>query len=223
MAFQPIVSWSTREVFAYEALVRSRARELASPPALFDAAERLDRLTDLGRTIRRTTVRDATGAGVAVPLLFVNLHPHDLRDDTLFTVADPLAPLAERVVFEVTERASLDDIPDAITRVASLRARGFRVALDDLGAGYAGLTSFAQLLPDFVKLDMSLVRGIDGHAAKQRLVASMIAVCRDLGMELIAEGVETAAERDTLVALGANLLQGYLFAKPAPPFAEVAW
>src|SRR3954468_21607980 len=103
-------------------------------------------------------------------------------------------------------------------RMASLRAMGYRIAIDDLGACYAGLTSFAQLEPEVVKVDMSLVRGIDRSAVKQKLVRSIIALCTELGIHLIAEGIETPEERDMLVALGGDLCQGYLFAKPGRGF-----
>jgi EAL domain-containing protein (putative c-di-GMP-specific phosphodiesterase class I) len=100
---------------------------------------------------------------------------------------------------------------------------GFRIALDDLGAGYAGLTSFAQLEPDFVKFDMSLVRGVDKNEKKRKLIQSMTALFKELGLLTIAEGVETTSERDALTSIGCDLLQGYLFAKPANPFPGVAW
>ena len=100
---------------------------------------------------------------------------------------------------------------------------GFRIAIDDLGAGYAGLTSFATLEPEFVKLDMSLVRDVDKNPTKKKLVRSMTSLCRDLGMLVVAEGVETLAERDVLVEAGCDLLQGYLLAKPGKPFPEFAW
>jgi EAL domain-containing protein (putative c-di-GMP-specific phosphodiesterase class I) len=100
-----------------------------------------------------------------------------------------------------------------------LRRLGYRVAVDDLGAGYAGVASFGQLQPDVVKLDMALVRSIESSATKASIVRSMISVCREeLGTEVVCEGVETAAERDVLHDLGARLLQGYLFAKPARGF-----
>jgi EAL domain-containing protein (putative c-di-GMP-specific phosphodiesterase class I) len=97
-----------------------------------------------------------------------------------------------------------------------LRALGFQVAIDDLGEGYAGLTSLARVQPEFVKLDMSLVRGVDQLAANRRIVRSTLRLCRELHANVIAEGVETNAERDALVGLGCDLLQGYLFARPQP-------
>lgn len=100
---------------------------------------------------------------------------------------------------------------------------GFRIAIDDLGAGYAGLTSFATLEPELVKLDMSLVRDIDKNPMKEKLVRSMTALCKDLGMLVVAEGVETTRERDLLVELGCDLLQGFLLGRPAPAFEAFSW
>jgi EAL domain-containing protein (putative c-di-GMP-specific phosphodiesterase class I) len=132
-----------------------------------------------------------------------------------------LAELAPRVVLEVTERASLHKVTDLRARVATLRERGFRVAVDDLGAGYAGLTSFAQLEPDIVKLDMSLVRDVHKSPVKRKLVQSMTSVCKELGALVVAEGVEVVEECDVLIDIGCDLLQGYYFAKPGKPFPIV--
>ena len=107
--------------------------------------------------------------------------------------------------------------------MAQLRALGYRIAVDDLGAGYAGLTSFAHLEPEVVKVDMSLIRGLDRSPMKQKLLGSIVALCRDLGIEMIAEGIETAEERDALVRLGGDLCQGYLFARPEKPWAPITW
>jgi EAL domain-containing protein (putative c-di-GMP-specific phosphodiesterase class I) len=95
--------------------------------------------------------------------------------------------------------------------------------VDDLGAGYAGLSSFSQLEPDIAKIDMSLVRGIDSDARKQSIVRSMTRLCDELGTLVVVEGVETTAERDTLVDLGCDLLQGFLFAKPERGFRLPVW
>jgi EAL domain-containing protein (putative c-di-GMP-specific phosphodiesterase class I) len=151
----------------------------------------------------------------------LNLHPEDLLDPVLHAEGTALAELAPRVVLEITERASLHKVTDVRARVTALRERGFRVAVDDLGAGYAGLSSFAQLEPDIVKLDMTLVRDVHKTPVKRKLVASMTQVCRDLGLSVVAEGVECAEERDVLVEVGCDLLQGYHFAKPGKPFPAV--
>jgi EAL domain-containing protein (putative c-di-GMP-specific phosphodiesterase class I) len=217
-----LVSWSRRAVFGYEALLRSGEPSLPHPGAVLDAAERLDRLADLGRAIRRR----APQPGAALPegaLLFVNLHTQDLLDEGLYDAASPLAQVAQRVVLEVTERASLHGIRDVQARIARLRELGFRIAVDDLGAGYAGLTSFSQLEPEVVKLDMSLVRNVHLQPKKLTLVRTMISMCGELGMQVVAEGIETPEERDAMAHAGCDLMQGYLFAKPAAAFPVPAF
>jgi EAL domain-containing protein (putative c-di-GMP-specific phosphodiesterase class I)/DNA-binding NarL/FixJ family response regulator len=217
MAFQPIVSWRARRVFGYEALLRTSEPTLRSPADLLDAAERLGRLHELGRHIRRAVAACALSAPADTEL-FVNLHSADLNDEELYAAAAPLAPFAERVVLEITERASLDDVQGVQKRMEKLRLQGYRIAVDDLGAGYAGLNSFTLLDPKIVKLDMTLVRDVDSTPRKQRVVEAIVRLCSDLGMLVVAEGVEHASERDMLVDLGCDLLQGYLFARPEAGF-----
>ena len=217
MAYQPIVRWSKKKVFAYEALVRSREPALARPDDLIDAAERLGCLPELGRTIRASVAATLVDHPDA-PQAFVNLHTLDLEDTQLMDQRQPLSRLASRVVLEITERAALDRVRDVQSRILTLREMGYRIALDDLGAGYAGLNSFAQLQPDVVKLDMTLIREVHRQPTKLRLVRSMVQLCRELGMAVIAEGIESGAERDALVEAGCDLFQGYLFARPGPPF-----
>lgn len=217
MVFQPIVTCSPQRLYAYEALLRSDEPALTSPPAIIDASIRLGRRFEVDRTVR-CRVAGAMGEVPAEALVFVNLVPDSLADPDFLGDDDPLHPFAERIVLEVTERASLDDIPDATAHLAALRDRGYRIALDDLGAGYAGLTSFATLAPDVVKFDMELVRDIGESDTRSKLVASMVAVCRELGITSLAEGVETDAELAHLEALGCDLFQGYRIAKPASAF-----
>jgi EAL domain-containing protein (putative c-di-GMP-specific phosphodiesterase class I) len=222
MAYQPIVDWKKRRIIAFEALVRSAEPTVPHPGVLFGIAERLGRLHEVGRTIRRAIGATLVGCP-SPPDVFVNLHPADFLDEALFDADSPLTPFAKRIVLEVTERAALDERAGIPERVARLRERGYQIAIDDLGAGYAGLTYFAVLAPEIVKIDMSLIRGIDRDAVKRKLVGSMTAVCRDLGMLVVAEGIETPAERDACAELACDLMQGYLFAKPGRPFPEVAW
>ncbi|MCL4752318.1 MAG: EAL domain-containing response regulator [Myxococcales bacterium] len=222
IAYQPIVDARNRRVFGHEALLRSSEPSLPHPGAVIDAALRLEQLDVLGRSIRARAA-GPVAENPAAGALFVNLHVRDLLDPTLTAPESPLSRIASRVVLEITERAALDEVGDVRPRIARLREMGFRIAIDDLGAGYSGLTSFAQLEPEVVKLDMSLVRGIDSSATKQKVVRSMSSLCRDMGMLVVAEGVETPAERDALVELGCDLLQGYLFAKPSRPFPQISW
>lgn len=156
--------------------------------------------------------------------IFMNVHAADLSDDDIYRGATQLGTWADRVVLEVTERSSLERVPALADRIRALRALGFRIAVDDLGAGYAGLASFSQLQPDIAKLDSSLIRAVDSSATKRRIVQAMIDVCRnELGVAVIGEGVETVAERDTLEGLGMDTVQGFLFGKPVSGFAEPIW
>ena len=157
MAFQPIVDYRNKRLFGFEALVRTKEPTIPHPGALFDVAERLGRLQELSQVIRQVTAQ-ALLHRPADAYIFVNLHARDLLDEKLYEPAAPLSAFAQHLVFEITERVALDEIGDVHARIAALRRLGYRIAIDDLGAGYAGLTAFAQLEPDVVKLDMSLVR-----------------------------------------------------------------
>ncbi|GAB4521436.1 MAG: EAL domain-containing protein [Haliangiales bacterium] len=218
MVFQPIVHANDYALFGYEALLRSSDPELPHAGALLDAAERLHRLAKLGRVVRKHVAETFSTADESVGSLFVNLHALDLLDRSLTSKFMPLAKIAHRVVLEVTERASLDFVTDIKFRVAELREMGFRIAIDDLGAGHSRMDRFSLLDTDFVKLDMALVRDIDAHAMKRELVSSVVKLCHDHGVLVIGEGVETAAEIEVLIDLGCDLLQGYHIARPAPPF-----
>jgi EAL domain-containing protein (putative c-di-GMP-specific phosphodiesterase class I) len=212
IAFQPIVRASSGEIYGHEALVRNSIIALQHPTALFEAAERLGATQKLGRTIRARAAHSARTNGSES--LFVNLHPTDLNDDELFSDTAPLSQRASSVVLEVTERTSLHTVSNLKGRIKTLRAMGFRIAVDDLGAGYAGLTSFAALEPDVVKLDMSIVRGVDADPIRRKLVSSMAAMCRELGILVVAEGVETLPEYQAVVELGCDLVQGFWTGRP---------
>jgi EAL domain-containing protein (putative c-di-GMP-specific phosphodiesterase class I) len=218
MAFQPIVSWHDRRVFGFEALLRSDEPLMRNPAEILDAAERLGRVHELGRAVR-ARIAAAVPDAPEDATIFVNLHSSDLNDEQLYEQDAPLSRFAPRVVFEVTERASLYGVKDVAQCVAKLKGMGFRIAIDDLGAGYAGLTSFTQLEPEMVKLDMSLVRGIDTDARRQSIVRSMTKLCDELGICVVAEGVETEGERDRVATIGCDLLQGYVFARPERGFS----
>ena len=213
VAFQPIVDGRSRKTIGFEALMRSHEPTMPTPSEVLDAAERLDRIHDVGRTVRARTAA-AFENDDSDSLVFVNLHAADLLDDNLFDPNAPLTKLASRVVLEITERAAIADITDARHRTAELRRRGFKIAIDDLGAGYAGLTSFATFEPEIVKLDMSLVRGIESSTVKRLIVGRIAGLCHDLQMRVVAEGIETHAELACMLDLGCEYLQGYLLGHP---------
>ena len=219
MVYQPIFSLRDGAIFAYEALLRSGHESLRSPPELIDAACALNRAADLDRQVCRLVATDLATIPSGA-LVFVNLLPQSLGDGRLREGLDHLTPDAARVALEITERAQLDPDLDLCTELGTLRSHGFRIALDDLGAGYAGLTSFATLSPDIVKFDLELVRDIHRSKTSSRLVASMIDVCHDLGVRTVGEGVETREELRHLERLGCDLVQGFGLAPPQPPWLE---
>jgi len=221
MAFQPIVDLRTRQVYAYEALVRTEEASMQRPDVLIATAERLGRIHELGRTVRAAVARAAAAAPPGV-LLFVNLHGLELTDEELFDPRGPLIPYVPRVVLEITERIGLDSIAGP-AQVGMLRRLGYKIAIDDLGAGYAALGALATLEPDVVKLDMSLVRDLQLHPAKRRVVGALATLVRELGGQVIAEGVETAAERDAIVETGIDLIQGHLHARAGRGFPTPSW
>ena len=190
MVYQPIVRWGRREVYAYEALVRTREPSVPHPGALLEIAQRLDRLPELGRRIRAAV---AATAADSLARLFVNLHPVDLLDDDLYDPQAPLSRHARRVVLEVTERAGLEAIGDLGDRLRRLRALGYRVAIDDLGEGYAGLA-----VAGAGRARVRQARHVAGarhrrvaHAAPDRVVDA--AAMPRARLEIVAEGVETPA------------------------------
>ncbi len=222
MHYQPIVHASTRARFGYEALMRSTDKSLPHPGAILDAAERLERVPQVGRAVRAQVAKTFAQESEHRGVVFVNLHLLDITDKQLTSAFAPLSKIASRVVLEITERTSLEGQLDLRYRVAELREHGFRVAIDDLGGGHARMGTFTPLDCDFVKFDMSLVRDCEKHPMKQRLIKSMTELCRDQGITVIGEGVETEAEAQMLVELGCDLLQGYLIAKPGLPFVDPA-
>jgi len=222
MVVQPVVSLAAGNVFAYEALVRTRESSVPHAGAFFQAAEHLKRVRELDRRIRAKVAIELPRLPEGSAIL-INVHPNSLDDPDLYAPDSPLAPFSSRVIFEITERSSLHSMENAKEQVARLRAAGYRIAVDDLGAGYAGLTSIALLQPDIVKLDMELVRGLESSPTRCTLIAGMLALCNQLGIAVIAEGVETAAEARKLQELDCEFLQGYYFAKPGLPFPAVNW
>lgn len=222
VVFQPICCLSGKQLFGYEALMRSSEPSLPHPGAVLEAAEALGRLHEVGRRVRALSAAAFVDAP-AEALLFVNLHPLDLTDEELYADGEPLAAMTDRVVLEITERADFRLIADGRSRLERLRARGFRLAVDDLGTGYSGLASLVDLDPEVIKIDMGLVRDIDRDERKRRIVGSLVRLCGELGRLVTAEGVERREELDVLRELGCDLVQGYLLAAPAAPFPDIRW
>ena len=229
MAFQPIVNVTTNTIFAYEALVRGIDGS--------SAAEVLKHVNDENRyffdqTCRVKAIELAARLGMVETgaKLSVNFMPGAVYSPaacirrTLQAAKDNDFPL-HALIFEITENEKVVD-SGHLHRIAEEYARhGFTLALDDFGAGYSGLNLLAELDGvGLVKLDGKLVRGIDSNPRGAHVVASIAAMCRELGIEVLGECVETPAECSMLLDCGVELMQGYLFAKPAfEALPEVRW
>jgi EAL domain-containing protein (putative c-di-GMP-specific phosphodiesterase class I)/GGDEF domain-containing protein len=209
--YHPIVIASTKEIFGYEALARGKMRTLRSPEVMFDVAAEADMIWELSRLCRARAIEGMNTRLGPGELLFINVDPHDFTDPA-FTeqeVADP-----SRVVIEITERTAIKDYPKFRDRLKAFRDMGYRFAVDDAGSGYAGLGSIANLEPDFIKLDISLISAIDTNFIKQNLVQTMVRFANDHGAQVIAEGVERAEEFKTVQELGVHLVQGFYLHRP---------
>lgn len=221
--FQPIVHCKDpTRVHACECLLRGQDGQggLIPPTRLFTTARAADLLFNLDRAARLASIHQAAAKGIG-PRLFINFTPTAIYNpefclrSTLQAARDNgLDPSS--VVFEVVESDRVAD-PGQLVRVLEYyRAAGFRVALDDLGAGFSSLSLLAQLRPDYVKLDMELLRGVDADPYKASITRHILSLARSLGVRSIAEGVETMGEWQWLRQNGADLLQGFLFARPSP-------
>lgn len=222
VAYQPIVSWGNRAVIGYEALLRTSEPAFGGPQDLLAVADGLGRLHEVGRTVR-ARIAETIHQLPQSARLFVNVHARDLDDPQLADSCAHFSGMAHRIVLEITERASLSSVEDLAQRLKTLKQVGFRIAVDDTGAGYGGLTTFAHLEPDVVKLGMNLVRGVDREPRKQVVVRSIVHLCAELRIVVVAEGVETPAERAALAELGCDAMQGHLFAKPDRGFPAPVW
>ena len=225
--FQPILHVRDEgEVFAHECLLRGVKVDgsLVAPGLLYDAARDNDLLFSLDRAARLTAIREAAAHGLdaAGNPLFINFNPTSIYDPT-FCLRSTVAAIAEtkfcpeRIVFEIVESDRIEDFGHLRRIAAFYRDAGFKIALDDLGSGYGSLNLLGSLKPDFIKLDMGLIRGVDGDPFKAGIVGKLLEMARDLGVETIAEGIETEAEWDWVRDHGADYVQGYWFARPASP------
>ena len=224
--FQPILRASGSGTFAHECLLRGVEADgsLVPPSRLYRAARGADLLFSLDRAARMAGVREAARHGLdrGDAKLFLNFNPTSIYDPK-YCLRSTVAAIAEtgltpdRIVFEIVESDHIDDL-DHLTRIAAYyRAAGFGVALDDLGAGYGSLNLLGVLRPDFVKLDMQLVRGVDRDPFKAVIVAKLLEMARGLGIATVAEGIEDEEEWRWLQAEGIDFVQGYYFARPASP------
>ena len=215
LAIQPIVKpGMDAEIFGYEALLRSTHPVLDGPMTILRVAERHKMIEMLGTEVNRLA-GEILDHLHSQHVLFVNLHPDQLANPiTLLQSLEPLRNRGNRVALEITERSRLTNIPGWESTVESLQEKGFAIAVDDLGSGYNSLSVLADLQPKYVKIDMSIVRGIDATPRKQRLVDLLCKFGEATDAIVLGEGVETEAEAEALRACGIHLMQGYYFGRP---------
>jgi EAL domain-containing protein (putative c-di-GMP-specific phosphodiesterase class I) len=210
--YHPIVVTETQEIYGYEALARGVMRSLRSPEVMFDVAAEADLVWELSRLCRARAIEGMDTHLQPGELLFLNVDPHDFNDP-VFNEREVKYP--DRVVIEITERTAIKDYPKFRERLRAFREAGFRFAVDDAGSGYAGLGSIANLEPDYIKLDISLINGIDTNFIKQNLVETMVKFANDHKAMVIAEGVERAEEFKAVKELGVHLVQGFFLHRPS--------
>jgi diguanylate cyclase (GGDEF)-like protein len=211
--FQPIVDLKTEEVFGYEALCRPSHPSFGGPAALFATAEQLGAVTEVGRAARSQLLEYAQFIN-GTHALFVNLHPEELWQSE--GLAEELQGIASRTVLEITETSGIADFERVARIIEELKSKGFRIALDDFGAGYSSINRIAKLSPDMIKLDIELVRSLKSDSTTARLVSHLLEFTNSENIPVIAEGIESEAERDAVTQLGCTLGQGFLLGRPAP-------
>ncbi|WP_029060071.1 EAL domain-containing protein [Stappia stellulata] len=228
MAFQPIVDLGSGRIWGYEALVRGLDGQ--------SAGEILSRVT-LENRYRFDQACRVKAIELAAGLfpdddtrLSINFMPNAVYDPsacirTTLLAAGRTGFALDRIMFEFTENEPMIDTKHVEGIIAEYKRRGFVTAIDDFGAGFAGLKLLANFQPDLIKIDMDLVRDIDTSPARQAIVAGIMGICRELDIKVLAEGIETEAELTVLRAAGVSLVQGYHLARPAlarlPPIGEL--
>ncbi|HUH13927.1 MAG TPA: EAL domain-containing protein [Longimicrobiales bacterium] len=214
--YHPIIVSETEEVYGYEALARGVNRELRSPEVLFEVAEEANLVWELSRLLRKRAVAGIVSDLKEGQFLFLNIDPHDFDDPSFRNLVpeDLGIPDPSRIVLEITERTAIKDYPRFREYLDRFRSMGFRFAVDDAGSGYAGLGSIANLEPDYIKLDISLISNIESNFLKQHLVGTMVEFAETHDAMVVAEGVERPEEFETIKQLGVHLTQGFLFHKP---------
>lgn len=219
VVYQPIVEAATGRVFSYEALVRCRHSMFADPSTLFRSAAAQQTCGHLGRVIRHVAFQ-RWDAGP----LFVNVHPDELSSRWFVRPDDPMTLHPHPVYLEITEAGAFAhlDLCKSVLREVCERTGAFLV-VDDFGAGHSDMERVLDLGPAIVKLDASLVRGIDRDKKRQSFARRVIELCVDLDAEVVAECVETVDELKAVRDIGSHYVQGYLIARPSFPVPAAEW
>jgi EAL domain-containing protein (putative c-di-GMP-specific phosphodiesterase class I) len=220
--YQPIVDLRLGEVLGWEALARGpRDHYFRSPQMLFDFAEEVGWVFRLERVCREQAFA-GLGALAHRQKLFVNIHPQTLGDPNFRPgetrqILERYGLRPHNVVFEITERHPIKDFTLFHRTLDHYRSQGYLVAIDDVGTGYSGLHSLAKVRPDFIKVDMGLIRGIDANPVQRALLETLVTFADKIGCSIVAEGIETETELTSIVDMGVHFGQGYFLARPSRP------
>jgi EAL domain-containing protein (putative c-di-GMP-specific phosphodiesterase class I)/CBS domain-containing protein len=225
--FQPIASLTDGSVIGYEALSRGpHGSMLERPDALFSAAAEGDLVWELEYLCRTKALEKAKGI-IASKMLFINVDPQIINDHRFQKgltreLLQNYCAEAGNLIFEITEKTAISDYKNFCRILDNYKSQGYRIAIDDTGAGYSGLKTLAETRPHFIKVDMALVRDIDKDGLKQAMMKALHDISLITGSQIIAEGIETRDELDTLVSIGIPYGQGFYLQKPAPAFMDIA-
>ncbi|MDG6095857.1 EAL domain-containing protein [Alteromonas sp. ZYF713] len=215
MAFQPLVDLADQKVFGYEGLVRGLNNEPAGTIIGKVTANNIYRFDQVCRVKAIALAAKANLSGrLNINFLPGAVYKPDICIRTTLAVAEKYQFPCENITFEVVESEHIQDTSHLQKIIEYYKKIGFSVALDDFGAGHANLGWLAELEPDSIKIDMNLIRNIDSSTRKQHILTALSALCKDLNIGILAEGVETKAERDVLAELGITKQQGYFFSPP---------
>lgn len=218
VAFQPIVDLRRRRTWAFEALARPKSEHFSGPLEMFEVAMQAGRIAELGRIHRQQAIQRCQGYR-----LFLNVDPNEFDYGWLVRLDDPIFHCRWPVTLEITESVPLKYFSQCKSVLAEIRSRGVTLAIDDFGAGYSNLKYISDLRPEIVKLDRELVAGVSPDTDQARLLGSIVRLCHEMGALVIAEGIETVTELQTVVALDVDYGQGYLLARPADPPPDMIW
>ena len=226
--FQPIIANNPRNIFGYEALIRGPSNSpLHSPVTLFETAARYGRLVELELLCREVSIQQFKRLNLPGKL-FLNTSPESLfqpnfRSGCTLDILQHAGLRPERVVIELTEQYPMENYEVIREAKHHYKEMGFEIAIDDLGAGYAGLRMWSELRPDYVKIDRHFMQDIHEDSVKQEFVRSIQSIARGLNCKVIGEGVETVGEYQTVAKMGIEFCQGYYFSRPAQmPITAVA-
>lgn len=224
--FQPIVSLNDGNILGYEALSRGPNESLLfSPDKLFGAAEKYNKAWQLDTLCRIKAIEKAKNIDND-KLLFLNVDPKIMKDKNFikgftkeFLLKNNMSP--ETIIFEITEKTAIEDYSSFRNILSNYIDQGYKIAIDDTGAGYSGLKTISETKPHYIKIDIDLVINIDKDTFKQALMKTFVTLSNETGMRIIAEGIETEEELKTLIKLGVYAGQGFYLQRPASNFLDI--